>query len=332
MGRLVGVELTRLRSRAATRVVAALLLLIALAGGVGSWLQASPPDATELAQAQQQYEADLAYWEENADRDHQQCLEDEEREREVSGGDIDFGCAVILDEPQLEWYLPGWISPFESLLTDAVFGQAVTLGAFLLLLGATFLAADFGSGAIGTWLTFAPRRGSVLTAKLLAVALGAAVLAALSILLTWALSWAAYRLRDLPTLLPDGAGEDLLWMSVRVWAVAVGAALAGVALAAVLRSTAAVIAVAAGYLLVVETSLGSVFTGLRQWGLTTNLAGFVNGSFEIWRLECTVDSFGESCSSVPVALDPDQFSIVIGAALVLVVLAGFVAFRRRDVA
>lgn len=332
MIRLIGVELTRITRRGATTVLAALLLLITVGIAVGLFLQLSPPSQAETASARAAYEQELQSWKENSAELYDACLaEGPGAEFEEMYG-ITSDCEVA-GPPELEWFLPSYVSPYEESARNVLQGQAGTLGAVMLLLGATFLAADFASGSLGTWLTFVPRRGRVIGAKFIAAGATAGVLSAVTLTLTAACVWLVHRVRGLDTVLPPGAGSDLLWMGLRAAVLAMAAAIAGVALAAVVRNTAGALAIGLGYLLIVESTITSLLPDLARWAVTTNAAGFVQGRYDIWQEVCSGDpQVGRSCSFEPIPLDPAQFPIVLGVVLAVVVGAGVLAFRRRDVA
>src|SRR5690606_19633602 len=107
MSRLLAVELRRLFSRGLVvlamvgALTASLLLLL------GVWQSSQPMSDAELAQAEQMYEQELEYWEENGEEAVAQCQEDEAREAELTGEAVDFGCDQMA--PQREWYI--WAAP-----------------------------------------------------------------------------------------------------------------------------------------------------------------------------------------------------------------------------
>src|SRR5439155_27264654 len=116
--------------------------------------------------------------------------------------------------------------------------------------GASMVGADWRAGTVGTLLTWEPRRGRVLLAKLVSVALLAAAIAlVLQILFILAL---------LPAMLGRGTttGADAEWFRGLVAVLLRGAALVGMAaavgaaIASLGRNTSAALGAAFGYLVV----------------------------------------------------------------------------------
>src|SRR5690606_8532331 len=122
----------------------------------------------QLDQAETQWELARQDWEEHGAEQIEECEEAEAAESEIAGEELDFGCAEMA--PQREWFF--WEPPpFGDFLVGALQVAQVLMCLVALMVGVTFVAAEFSTGSIGTWLTFEPRRFAVFGSKLAATAL-----------------------------------------------------------------------------------------------------------------------------------------------------------------
>lgn len=161
-------EMRRLLSRRIT--VVALLGLLALIGlyqlQVSS--QVSPPTAAERAEMQRDYDDYVKDWEAHHEEWEVECTE--------SGGNPE-DCVQPQPDPS-DWGLQ------PVAFSDAV-GPAISFGVYLggmvlFVTMASFIGAEATTGSLANWLTFVPRRSTVLVAKLVvatgfSVVVGAAV-------------------------------------------------------------------------------------------------------------------------------------------------------------
>lgn len=325
--RLFRVELTRFFSRILVWVGMVGLLGVVVLSLVGSWFSSRPMSAADLAWAKTNYDQAVEDWAENGEQYLAECQEQETLAKD-SDPEADFGC----DGMEPDWN--NWVgtpSTFvdvaERLLLD--FGPAVLLFAFLV--GVSFVAAEFTSGAMGNWLIFEPRRMRVLGAK--AVAAGVGVLPAT--LVTAALivggTAAIYSARG---LLGEPTGElwgMLGWATARLSLLAVGFAILGVGIGTLLRHTAAAIGTVVGYLVVVELIGANVFESLKPWLLLINIEAVLLDGTTYGTTDCTMTTMGQSCDWVEHSVSLDHGVTVLLVVLVVTLGAAFAVFRRRDV-
>ncbi|MDO5683097.1 MAG: hypothetical protein Q4G46_09765 [Propionibacteriaceae bacterium] len=137
---------------------------------------------------------------------------------------------------------------------------------------ASAIGSEQSSGALGTWLTFNPRRWPVFTAKLLSVTLPAAVagLAALLVAFGWSLLISSYS--------PPSAVVGMFGMVIRGTLVVVSIAALGFVLAVITRSTLGALGVLVGWLVlfVFQVAITSMMGAYSQWiGLERALAEFL---------------------------------------------------------
>ncbi|MGP7959354.1 ABC transporter permease subunit [Sanguibacter sp. A247] len=327
--RLIAAEVLRARSRRATWIILAGLVGLCFIFLVGNFASTKMPDAAETARAQTQYEADLAMWQQSHQADYAGCVEGA-KEQGVSAED--WGCEGILEPPKLQYYT--WIPDgFAERVGSETSGLLSLAAALMVLLGASLTAAEFSTGSLGNWLTFAPRRTPVFFSKLASaavVAFGAAVLvAALGILGTAA--WTS--LRGIPSDAPLDTAKLAGVVARSVGVVIVGGAV-GAALGALLRHTAAVIGVVGGYFVVVEAVFAGMFwqSGLHRWFLSTQLSAVMNGKASYYIEVCKPDPDGYmACESIEKFVTGGEAAVFLGAVVTLLIVLSWVVFRRRDV-
>ncbi len=190
---------------------------------------------------------------------------------------------------------------------DVVRAHAPVLLVFAFAAGVTLVTAETGTGALGLWLTVEPRRGRVLASRLAAAALGAMVVLAVAYAV---LAGGAYLVRRVVGGL--GAIGTYVWVGLFQTGLAlllagVLAALAGVALGVLLQRVTAVIGAVVAWFVVVEVGLVELV------------------SSELWRW-----TFSAKLPSLVIEGDVNAAAFLLGAAVVLVLVAG-VVLRRRDV-
>ncbi|WP_152189019.1 ABC transporter permease subunit [Georgenia satyanarayanai] len=327
MMRLLRVELRRLFSR---RLVV-LTMLGALAASLlvlwAAWESSQPMSDEDLALAEEMYQQDLAYWEEHGEEDKAQCLEDEAAEADRLGEEVNYSCEDMT-APEREWYvvtappleesLPSWLSAASTFLLFAVG-----------LVGATFTAAEISTGAMGTWLSFEPRRLRVYASKVVAAALGVIPAAVLAVALVTGGSWLIADHFDLTAGMGAAQWTDTGWMALRILGLAVTGALVGAALGFLLRHTAAVLG-----LVVVGFIASQMVQGLvprtAPWLPTTNVSGWVQHGTTYYVEECTTDASGTMCDYTERALSFGHSVAYLLVLTAVVVALGAVVFRRRD--
>jgi ABC-type transport system involved in multi-copper enzyme maturation permease subunit len=195
----------------------------------------------------------------------------------------------------------------------AAFGPLMLVA---LILGASFIGAEWHAGTVTTLLTWEPRRGRVIAAKLLATlasvfVLSVATLALLGVVL--ALDAAARG----TTAGADGAWlAETLGMGLRVTFLACFAAAVGFGLATIGRNTAGALGAFFGYLVIFESLIQGLEHRLAPWLVSQNIAWFIATE--------PADVTGAGRSVWGAAL----YLLAVAALVVLVAVA---AFRTRDV-
>jgi ABC-2 type transport system permease protein len=322
MIRLVRAEVARLLSRRFT-----ILTLIAVLLGLGLFQlvvadAVSPPSAADVAANRAGYEQELKDWQDNREQWEKEC---------VDAGERPADCASYFPQPSESDYGLQAV-PFAEI--GAVAGPlAVYLGALaLFLLAASFIGAEFTSGAIANWLSFVPRRSLVFTSKLVTIVAFAIVVSALASALTLGVA----------ALLTVAFGGELnglrslLGQSGRGLMVAVVFAVIGFCAGLVTRHTAAAIGVLLGYLFLWFLRNAILFEAawaqrLTRWSAEGNIAAILGNGY---RYQVPVERLTEdglTTDYVERTISLTQGLTYWAVVLVVVVTAALLIFRRRDV-
>lgn len=327
MSRLLAVELRRLFSR--RLVVLAMVAAVAVAGLVVAvtWNSVQPMSAAEAEQAETFYQQQLDYWEENGEEQIADCIEQEELEAERTGQEVDFGCEQ--QEPQREWYFPT-VPPLHETLPGLLLGVSLLLTFAALVVGTTFTAAEFSTGAMSNWLTFEPRRLRVYASKVVAAAIGVVpvVLVVLGVVIGGA--WVVSNSQGLTDGTTSTMWSGVAWTAARVLALAAIGALVGAALGFLLRHTAAVLGVVIGYGIVVEAILSGLLPQLAPWTARTNLSGWTMHGTTYYTSECVTEATGTACEMTEHAVSFGHSAAYLLVLTALIVIASALVFRRRD--
>jgi ABC-type transport system involved in multi-copper enzyme maturation permease subunit len=183
------------------------------------------------------------------------------------------------------------------------------VGIVALALAALSVARDFELGTIRNLLVAQPRRGILLSGKLLAqgsfMVIGIAVAGVVSVVLAYALAPGKGTSTDLWTL---GATLETVGL-VAIATILYG--LLGAALGMVTRSAAISITIGAGYLLIAERLISLIWDTSGEWLPAGILAAFAAGGTQ-------AVSFGKAASFVAIYA-------------VLALAVTFTVFLRRDV-
>ncbi|WP_411285009.1 ABC transporter permease subunit [Lapillicoccus sp.] len=223
---------------------------------------------------------------------------------------------------------------FVGLTTDLLSGLAVVMAVIGFLVGAGFVAAEFTTGNLATWLTFEPRRTRVYASKLIAAGLGSIPVTAPGVL---TLAVGIYWLTTSYGVAGAVSGAqvvDLAWLVVRVVVVSAAAAVGGAVLGGLLRNTAAALGVLLGYAVLVEVFfalISSLVPDPRPWVVQPNFQAWVGHDLTYLVDSCTNTDQGLSCQNVERILTFGHASIYLSVLVTVFVALGAWVFTRRDV-
>lgn len=335
--KLIRTELRRLRWRGINLVALLALLGVVLLMTFNSYQSSKPPSEQMLVEAEEELQWYLALWEENHERDYQECLTGEHEEQEAwiasgeSGSLGSWGCEGLLEEPTANMFLPYWQESFTNYLDNTFGGLIIIVLAIALFLGASFNAGEINSGSMGTWLTFEPRRTQVYYSKSAALFIWGVVVGLATLSLGLLLAWLVYSLNGMGELTSKQWTDALLTVARCVPLFGIAAAVGG-SLGIILRHTAAAAVVVFAWAAVVEPIIryGS-WRQLTPWLITPNVQGWIEAGTEYWYSSCSGGGVNYLCETVHLSHGGLRSFIYVMIAAALVSTIGNLIFRRRDI-
>lgn len=336
MTQLIRVELRRILSRKILHLSVVAILAVLAITFYGLW-QNTRPLADYQAEATANFEMAHQDWESQQEGGQNEemiddCLAQQERERELSGDpSLDFGC--VWEEPVLEQFLQDFGPPSMVEVYRQTLVETGLLVLFLALIGgSTASAGEVGHRTLGTWLTFEPRRDRVFFSKVLASGLAGLVMAAVFIAVLLAGIPTIYRIRGVDDALSVADWGDVGWMAARLALLALVLGMVGAAAGLLLQHTGAVLGVAIGYLMVVESMVNGLFTGLIKYLLSNNIFAWLRDGHEAFTYVCTPSAEGgEMCQQKAIPISLEHGALVIAVVALVVILVSWLLFRRRDI-
>jgi ABC-2 type transport system permease protein len=328
MTRLTKVELRRLFARRLTQIGVIAALLIAGALLVGTWQSAKPLSAVEEQQAQVSFDQAHRDWEQTHVEQSRSCREGWATQPEPRPP-IDEACAY--PEPKREQFgKPP--TDFREVMPDLLQGAAYLLAFIGFVIGASFVGAEFSTGAIGNWLTFEPRRLRVYASKLLAVMIGLLPVSVGVVGVLLAGTWLITDHYGGTSGTTSGTWADLAGTAGRAVALTAVAAAMGSVVALLLRHTAAAIGLAMAYLVLIEGVFGGLLTRAQPYLLSLNFDAWIKHDTTYYVDDCEMAPDGSYyCNGIEKVLSFEHSAWYLGILAVVLAVAGGLVFRRRDV-
>ncbi|WP_353650144.1 ABC transporter permease subunit [Nakamurella sp. A5-74] len=328
-GRLVRVELRRLRSRRFFVVLVGIGLLGYLIGLVvlATHFEKVTPEVMARATVARdvQLQQNQAYY--------QQCLTDPQRPSETPVAEY-CGPEPTAQDMEVRWFVD--VTPFDAdrfqQLTLAV---GIGVGMLGLFLGATSIGAEWSSRNLVAWLFWEPRRLRLLAAKLTALLGVLLVLAVLAQLIWYVTGKILLATKGIPVEQSDPPRPEfwtgLFEMQVRAALFVIPTSLLGFGLANLMRNTAATLGVALVYLLGVETVLSSLNPYLVPYQFTSAaVAWFLPGGLHYF-VDPVYDPQTQEMNPQELVFTNLQGGLVLLAYAAVITIGSAWLFRRRDI-
>ncbi|MER7003978.1 ABC transporter permease subunit [Dactylosporangium sp. NPDC000555] len=328
---LFAAEWSRLFSRRVTLIALVLIGTLLVLLTFGFTLTRSTPTATEIELAKTNAASAGEVWDRKGDRCSkvQSGLENAEPNESFPRG-CDYGPRPTPES--LLTYGFSFHRQWPSLYTTA----AIVLAVAGFVLGASFVGVEWSSGGMASLLLWAPRRGAVLGAKLLAACAGMGLISVVYLgLWTAAFMGVAAGSGTVSQMTADEFGS-LLLTGVRVVALALAGTALGFSIASLGRHTSTALGVGVAYLMIYELGAVVLFSVVetvdysQKYRLSSYIAAWLTKDF-------TFDADAGPCRTgcVPEAATGfsgswQQGGLVIAAVVAILVTAAFVAMRRRD--
>ncbi|SDS33576.1 ABC-2 type transport system permease protein [Paraoerskovia marina] len=329
--RLLRAESMRFWARTLIRWAMVAGLVVAGLVVLGSWTTSTPPPDEVQASMQADFDASVKDWEDNGETYVADCLAAEKADAEELGEPLDYECDEM--GPPV-WADYAYFATFAGEGLSTVQLSLLLVALLTLGVGVTFVSAEHTSGAIGNWLTFEPRRSRVYWSKVVAAVLGVVPVTVVMVgLIAGGSLWAYDHHGALGRFDLDQDLRPYLEMWARSAALALGLAASGAALGSLLRHTAIVIGVVAGWAILVEAVAANVFDAIKPWTLVTSMNAWIQGGTAVYVTECdATDDSGMLCDWVEHPVSQTQGGLILTAVVVALVLVSWLVFRRRDVA
>jgi ABC-type transport system involved in multi-copper enzyme maturation permease subunit len=312
---MIGAEFRRILARRSFRLLGAFAIFAIVFGGVIVFVQSSHDPNSGLKQAQALV---------------QSCHQQQSQGPQVlkrGGGDqvrVIGGCPTVQD------VLPGFDKRFKYAEAIPSTTQNIAFPLFFLAfaVAASFVGAEWGTGMMTTTLTWEPRRGRVLLAKIIpaVVVLGTAAVVLLTFLAIAYIPIGA--LRGTTAGMTGAFWQHLsgLWLRAGLLA-AFGAAL-GVGLATLTRNTVAALGIGFGYLAVADPIFSHLWKErFAPWLFMQN---FMRAMRQPIEKVVSQTSFGDRTITAHVMSSTRPAILFTIYALALLGVA-YAAFRTRDV-
>ncbi len=325
---LVKAENRRLFKRRMTKwsLAIGVLILVAILAGIFLSHQKSTPAAVAAAkvQAEQQYQRALNDWE---TRDKALC--------ESSGRP-----AETCQPPQQEWfeaenYLPPSFS-FKGTFGDVLIIWAAIMAMIAFLIGATFVGAEWSSGAMMNLLTWRPKRMTVLGTKLGVLAGGMTVVGVLTFGLWTGALWLAGTYRGDTNGMTSGTWQSFGLSGLRGVAMIVLFAALGFTIASIGRHTALAMGLAIGVIVVGQIGLSIVLNIAQvpfsdQYLIPVHMSAWLSKQVTLQDWTGNVTCGPNGCDAPEKILTYTQSGLIgLGVAAVIAIIA-FWSMRKRDI-
>jgi ABC-type transport system involved in multi-copper enzyme maturation permease subunit len=273
-----------------------------------------------LAQAKQQQEAAVA--EQNGYRaDCVKMLAPTANAEEACGP-----LATVNDYGDVTNFLPKHPYVFATGMPDLAVGVGAVVACIAFLVGATWVGAEWSSKSMVALLFWEPRRVRVIAAKLGTLVAAMAVLAAV-VQLSWTAVGRLLGSARGTTGVPVDFWGELLATQGRIVLLVVLAALAGFALANLVRNTGAALGIAFVVLAMVESAVRALEPSWQQWLFTDNAMALVlPQGYTIRYLQDT--SFNGEPTEI--FLSHWHGGLFLGGTVGVALILGTWLFRRRD--
>jgi hypothetical protein len=329
MTQLLSAEWSRLFSRRVTLVTLVLIGTLLAFLTFGFSLTRSTPTQSEVEVAEQRAASAATIWDRNVEtcENVRSGLENPKPGTKFPR-DCDYGPRPTVDM-QLDYGFS-----FRRQWPELYNTAAIVLAVAGFVLGASFVGIEWSSGGMTNLLLWAPRRGAVLGAKLIAACTGVVAISVVY-LAVWSGAFVAVAAGS-GSVSRMGWGEfsSLLLTGLRVILLALAGTALGFSIASIGRHTSTALGVGIAYLLIYELGAIIIF-GLigtdysEKYRLSSYVSAWLTKSYSFQTDVAVCDVQG----CVPAggfSGSWQQGGVVILATVAVIVAAAFVSMRRRD--
>jgi ABC-2 type transport system permease protein len=326
MSRLFAAEWSRLFSRRITLITSLLVGTMLVFLAFGFTLSGSAPTTDEVASAKERAVSLGQLWDERTEH----CGRVQSGlEQAQPGEDLPRGCDYG-PRPTQDSLLDYGFS-FHRQWPNLYYGAAVLFALAGFVLGASFVGVEWSSGGMASLLLWAPRRGQVLGAKLLAALAGVGLLSIVYLTL-WTGAFMVIAAGN-GTVSQMSAGEfgSVLLTALRVVVVAMAGTALGFSVASIGRHTSAALGVGITYLLLWEFGSTVVFTvmGTEDYAEPYRLSSWARAWLQKG-IQVTEANPATGVAKSTFHASWEQGGLVVLVVAIAVAAAAFVSMNRRD--
>jgi ABC-2 type transport system permease protein len=311
------------------------LLLAAIAAAVALSNQKLTPAVVAEAEAQaaREYEQHQEWVAEDIER----C----ERDREAGLTDgwpedcADIGAWVTPIEDMVEWYLPSTFE-FRYNFNEMIIVLVGLVAMYAFLVGASFIGAEWRSGALMNLLLWRPRRLQVLGAKLVALLGGLTGLFVLVGAVWTGLFWLVAMTRGVTDTMTSGAWQSFGLTGLRGLGLVLAAGLVGFALASIGRHIAAALGSAVAAIVVGVVGVTIVAAMMRAkfplaWVWTTYIQAWLEKTVVLENWDVCAQSNEPICNPELYEIGWQTSGLLMGGLVVVLLGAAMWQMQRRDI-
>jgi ABC-type transport system involved in multi-copper enzyme maturation permease subunit len=330
---LVRAERRRFHKRRVTKVMLLIGVLILATIGVGMWFSnqkvTGATRAAAAAEAQRNFEESQRAWN-NAGK--AEC----ERMAKEQNADPAQACAVgpRQEDFRAEYFMPSTYD-FKANFLEMATGWAIIMAFVGLVIGASYVGAEWSSGGMMNLLTWQPRRMRVLGTKMLTLA-GAMVVWSAVVFVFWVgLQWLLGTYRGTTAGMTSGTWQSFGLTGLRgLGLIAAGSAF-GFVLASLGRRTAVAMGVLIALIVVTQFGLTLILYAARVhypnlYFVGNHMSAWMQGKQRLFDESSCDYTFG-SCQPQHIDLTWQMSGAIFGAGLLLLIAAALWQIRRRDV-
>jgi hypothetical protein len=334
---LLKAESRRLVKRRFTKllVIGSVVVLIAIAVGIFLTNEKASPES--IAKAKTQAAQELQQAQRQAVQDKATC---EAAKGSANAGQWPADCSALYAPSEQDYDYHGFMpSTFEFVKNFAV--MVTTLAAIFALMafvmGASFVGAEWSSGAMMNLLLWRPQRLRVLGTKLIALVLGLTALTAVTLALWTGLFWVLAMLRGNTDRMTSGAWQSLGLTELRALVLVLAAGALGFGLASLGRHTAMALGAAIGAVILLQFGLVTVLSLAKVKFAEAYLVpiwvrAWMDKSVNVKDYNSCDFSSTQGCTPPTLTITWEMAGSVVALVLVLVVGAAMWTMRSRDVA
>lgn len=330
---LVRAERRRLHKRRVTKVMLLLgaVLLAVIATGV--WFaNQKTSDATRAAaavRAQQDYEQQKNFWDTGGKASCEAAAKQENADPEQMCGQ-----GPQPGDFRAEYYMPSSYNFKDSFVTMAtVWAMIMTFVG--LIIGASYVGAEWSTGGMMNLLTWQPRRMRVLGTKMLTLAGAMAAWSAVVFAVWVGLQWMLGTYRGTTAGMTSGTWQSFGLTGLRGLGLVAAGSIFGFVLASLGRRTAVAMGVLIGLIVVTQFGLTLILFAAKVrypnlFFFGTHVEAWMQGKSRLFAQDACANTFG-ACTPPHLDLTWQMSGGIVGAGLLVLIGAAMWQIKQRDV-